>query len=140
MSALSDARGLLYEALADRALDHQWRVHEYTPDRVDPPAIFVGGATVSRETVGTPGVSMFIVTFPIYAVADGLPSQQTRTLDEMIAVVWDACVLAGASPDVARPTPLDVGGTTLRGALVQADMTLRALTLCTPSLETATHG
>ena len=143
MSALSEARDQLTTALRDRfaGTPIAERVHRVTPDRVDPPCVFLGGSSLTALTIGTPGVRAIIVTLPVYLVASGQPSAQTAQLDEMTARAWDAALSIGADPSDARPTSIDVGGPNLRGAVVQVDMTVRALSLCTPTLqEAATHG
>lgn len=139
MTATSDARHTLWTALTEGAAV-PWRIHEWTPDQVVAPAVFIGDPTLDRTTVGTPGVSVVVATFPVYAVADGAPEAQSRKRDEMTAFIWDAAFACGASPDNSRPTAIDVGGPSLRGAVVQVDMTIRALTLCAPTLEVLAHG
>lgn len=140
MSAVSDARDQLYGSLV-ALIQEPGRVHRVTPNRVDSPCAFLGGASLVREFVGNPGVSVVVVTFPVYLVADGTPSAQTEALDEMVCWVWDAAFRIGAQPQDARPAAIDVGGPSLRGAVVSVDMTIRALTLCAPILEgTTTHG
>jgi hypothetical protein len=142
MSALDDARTELHASIANLAATQglsTGRVHVVTPDRVDSPCVFIGGTSVDRETVGSPGVTLIVATFPVYCVADGRPSAQTLTLDALIALVWDAALAIGVTPLDARPTAIDVGGPSLRGAVVQIETTMRAVTLCAPLLEAA-HG
>jgi hypothetical protein len=79
-------------------------------------------------------VSLIVVGLPVYLVADGRPSAQTLTLDDMISLAWDAALDIGARPVDARPAPIDVGGPNMRGAIVQVETTIRALTLCAPVL------
>jgi hypothetical protein len=139
MSRIADARQSLAQAI--QALWMPERVHVVTPNRVDPPCVFLGGATLDRITSGSPGVQMAVVTFPVYCVADGRPDEQTRRLDDLLAVVWDAALSCGALPNDATPAAVDVGGPSVRGAVVRVELTLAALTLCTPSLQEATtHG
>jgi hypothetical protein len=141
MSALDDVRSELHASIANLATAHALganRVHIVTPDRVDAPCLFIGGTSVDRENVGNPGVTLIIATLPVFCVADGRPSAQTLTLDNMIALVWDAALAIGSTPVDARPTSLDVGGPHLRGAVVQVESTMRAVTLCAPILE-ASH-
>lgn len=141
MTAQSVARSSLHAALVASPNMHQpWRIHEWAPDQVVAPCIFIGNPALDRTTVGSPGVSVVIATFPISCVADGKPTEQSKALDAMTAAVWDAVFAAGGLPDSSRPASIDVGGPNLRGVVVQADMTLRAVTLCTPSLEGATSG
>jgi hypothetical protein len=116
------------------------RIHEWAPDQVVAPCIYIGTPTLDRTTVGSPGASIVMAGFPVYCVADGSPMQQSKALDELVALVWDATFAAGGLPDASRPATVDVGGPTLRGVVVQSDMILRAVTLCTPSLEGATSG
>ncbi len=134
MSRITDARSKLATAIAAR-----WqpdRVHDVTPNRVDPPCIFIGGTSLDRISVGTPGTPMVVATFPVYVVADGRPNEQTRKLDELLAYVWDAAFDCGGLPNDATPTAIDVGGPNVRGALVRVELTLTAATLCSPSMET----
>jgi len=141
VNALTTARGELYAAMLASAAVHQpWRIHEWAPDQVVAPCVYIGNPSLDRQTVGNPGVAVVIATYPIYCVADGSPAAQSKALDEMVAFVWDATFAAGGLPDTSRPASIDVGGPNLRGAAVQADMTLRAVTLCAPNLEGATHG
>lgn len=142
MSRITDARHELWVALTatPTAPLTVARIHEWAPDQVVAPCVYIGTPVLDRTTVGSPGVSMVIAGFPIYCVADGSPMMQSKVLDELVAFVWDATFAAGGLPDASRPATIDVGGPTLRGVVVQADMTLRAVTLCTPSLEGATNG
>jgi hypothetical protein len=116
------------------------RVHTVTPNRVDPPCVFLAGASLDRITVGTPGTPMAVATFPVWVVADGRPDEQTRKLDDLCAVVWDAAFACGALPNDATPSAVDVGGVNVRGALVRVELTLTAATLCTPTLQEVSHG
>jgi hypothetical protein len=137
MSRITDARSKLAAAIAAR-----WtgRTFDVTPQRVDPPVIFIGGTSLDRITVGTPGTPMVIATFPVYVVADGRPDEQTRKIDELLAYVWDAAFDCGALPNDATPAAVDIGGPSLRGALVRVELTIAAATLCTPSLQGAVNG
>lgn len=137
MSKISDARTKVAEAIQARWMPE--RVHAVTPNRVDAPCIFIGGVSLDRISVGTPGTPLVVATFPVYAVADGRPDEQTRKLDELLAYIWDAAFDCGALPDDAAPAAIDVGGPSLRGAVVRVELTLTAATLCSPTLEAA-HG
>lgn len=140
-NAITTARSELHAAMVANPRARQpWRIHEWAPDQIVAPCIFIGNPTLDRQTVGSPGATVVIATFPITCVADGKPSEQSKALDDAVALVWDSVFAAGGLPDIARPTAVDVGGPNLRGVVVQADMTLRAVTLCTPILEGATSG
>lgn len=138
MSRIADARQSL--ATAIRALWLPERVHAVTPNRVDPPCVFLAGPSLESVSVGTPGTPLAVVTFPVWAVADGRPDEQTRRLDELVAVIWDGALACGAMPTDATPAAVDVGGVNVRGAVVRVELSLAALTLCTPSLQEAAHG
>jgi hypothetical protein len=141
VNAITTARGELHAAMLASAAVHQpWRIHQWAPDQIVAPCIYLGNPTLDRQTMGSPGVDVVVATFPIYCVADGKPGEQSKTLDDMTAFAWDAVIAAGGLPDATRPTPIDVGGPSLRGVSVQAEITLRAVTLCAPSLEGATSG
>ena len=134
-SRITEARKRLHSAIGAR-----WnleRVHDVTPNAVNAPCIFLGGVSLDRIAVGTPGTPMVIATFPVYVVADGRPDEQTRKIDELLAYVWDAAFDCGALPNDAVPAPIDVGGPSLRGALVRVELTITAATLCPPSMEAA---
>ena len=138
MNRVADSRQRLVDAI--RLLWMPERVHAVTPNRVDPPCVFVAGTSLDRITVGSPGAQMAVATFPVWCVADGRPDEQTRTLDDLIAVVWDAAFACGALPNDATPSAVDVGGVSVRGAVVRVELTLTAATLCTPTLQEATNG
>lgn len=138
MSKIADARAQLVDAL--RAAMPDVRVHAVTPNRPDSPCVWVGAASVDRISVGSPGAILSVVGFGVYVVADGRPDQQTLSLDDGIAAVWDAVLSIGWTPIDATPTPIDVGGPSLRGALVRVEHTLSALTLCAPTLTGAANG
>lgn len=138
MSRIADGRLRLAGAI--RALWMPERVHDVPPNRVDPPCVFLGGHSLDRISVGSPGTQLAVVTFPVWCVADGRPDEQTRALDELTAVVWDAAFACGALPNDAAPQSVDVGGVSVRGAVVRVELTLTATTLCTPTLQEASHG
>lgn len=141
MSRISDARAQLVEAIrAVAPVELRDRVHDVTPNRVDAPCVFIGGASVDRITIGSPGTDMTLVELPVYCVADGRPDQQTRQLDELVAIVWDAAYRCAGHPNGAQPAAIDVGGPSLRGAVVRVELTIAAVSLCTPLLTGATHG
>ena len=138
MSRVADGRQLLAEAIA--ALWRPDRVHAVTPNRVDPPCIFIAGASLDRITSGSPGAQFTVATFPVWCVADGRPDEQTRALDELLAVVWDAAYACHGLPNDATPSAVDVGGVSVRGAVVRVELSLTAATLCNPTLQEVSNG
>jgi hypothetical protein len=127
---------LVTELRVERA-DDPWRVHRFVPDKLAAPCIFVGAARLDLVTVGSPGVRLTQVTFPVYLVVDGASRSQAAQLDAQLAAVWDAAFQAGTPLD-ATPQPIDVGGGKyLSGTVVQVEVPLRAITLCSPTLEAA---
>jgi hypothetical protein len=132
-SRLTDARQRLADAIAVRyQVD---RTHDVTPNQVVAPCVFLGGVSLDRASLGTPGTPVVIATFPVYVVADGRPDEQTRKIDELLAFVWDAAFDCGAMPIDAVPAAIDVGGPNLRGAICRVELTITAATLCPPSME-----
>ena len=50
--------------------------------------------------------------------------------------MWDACLtVPAARPESWTTQILDVGGITIRGAVVNVDVTFGAITLCLPTVE-----
>jgi hypothetical protein len=134
-NVLEDQRGFLVDALRVKRSDAPWRVHRFVPDKLTAPCVFIGAPRLDLVTIGSPGVRFTQVTFPVCLVVDGASRSQAAQLDAQLAAVWDAAFEVGTPID-ATPQPIDVGGGKyLSGTVVQVEVPLRAITLCSPTLE-----
>jgi hypothetical protein len=87
------------------------------------------------ETVGV-NTKLTVATFPIWIGYDGAVKAQVAGLNDLIAKVWDALLtVPRARPVGWNPAVFDVGGMTVRGTVVNVDVTLGAITLCLPTVE-----
>jgi len=142
VSVLSDARAVLYDALAhvfddpvpvlggDPIQFTAGRSQPYPPQDFVAPCVWVEQPRGSTRQVGTTGLTTVdYVTLPVAVVYDGSDRAQVAGLDELVARVWDAARTVG-EPVGFQPQPVDVGGPNLRATVVDVDMPIAALTFC----------
>ena len=99
------------------------------------PYVWIDQPEGAIQTVGT-NTRLSIATFPVWIGYDGAVKAQVLGLDDLVAKVWDACFHVPAARPVGwSPSVFDVGGTAVRGVVVNVDVTLGALTLCLPTVE-----
>lgn len=132
-NAIADARTQLYVALMAMT-DMPWRISRTSPEQPTAPQVFIDSPSL---LAGTSGV--LTVNFPIVMVYDGAVRAQIDGLDDALARVWTAANTVG-TPTNSRPIDLDVGGPSLRGQVLDVQMFLTVVTLCSPSLMTASSA
>lgn len=139
MSVLSEARARLHHELLTVVADpvnglelSQGRVHQWPAPQPNAPCLWIEQPEGQLTQVGSTAPHWAtIVTFPVVIVHDGADRAQVAGLDELVARVWDAANrVPDAEPMRFRPTPVNVGGPTLRGTRVEVEMTLRHTTFC----------
>lgn len=109
------------------------RVHLYVPGNIASPCVWIAQPSYDTVVRGQPGAVMTIISFPVVIVPFGYEPRQAEMNDEMVDRVWDAAVtLTRGEPSGARPAPIDVGGATQRGVIVDVEMTVTARTFCLP--------
>ena len=137
-TAVSDARTRLYDAVVAELAEFPWRVHRVTPAQIAAPTVYLDSVELFVDRSTGPG--LIVATFPVVMIVDGTVRAQVEALDDLVARVWSALLGIGADPTDARPYALDVGGPSLRAQGVRADVMLQALTLCAPTLVSASNG
>jgi hypothetical protein len=131
-TALSDARRRIVEALAPKL---PGRVSPYPVLRFVAPHIWVDQAQNMRWTTVGQNTQLTVVEFPVWLTYDGAEHAQIAGLDDLVAVVWDALDrIRGIQPTGMTSTTVDVGqpDRTYRAAIVTAEATFSARTLCFP--------
>jgi len=99
------------------------------------PYVWIDQPEGTITTVGQ-RTQLSVATFPIWIGYDGAVRAQVLGLDDLVANVWDACLtVPAARPASWLPSALDVGGTLVRGVVVNVDVTFGAMTLCLPTVE-----
>jgi len=137
VSAISDARARLYEAVKAAVPAAPWRVFDTSPAAVTAPAVWLDSVELTNEPTAA---GVVLATFPIYVVVDGTVRSQVVALDELVAALWTAALAGGGDPTSCRPVSLDVGGINLRAHVMRVDVLLAAQTFCEPLLLTSTGG
>ena len=127
MTWTATKRDELVDALGDRTGDPT-RVHRHRPDNLAAPCLFIDEP---RHRPSSDGATVD-VEFPVVVVVDGAIGAQLRKLDDLVDRAIAAAYDVGELVD-SRPTPLDVGGPTLRARTVTAGVTVEAFIWCTPT-------
>lgn len=140
MSRLSESRQTLYAALLGAVNETWWRVDAYPPPQPVAPCVWVDVPTVRVDDRGR-GSRFVVSMWPVMFVVDGADIPQVEALDEGVTRVWDALdALVMTEALSIDPQPFNVGASTstsLRGAVITAQVTHAAKTLCLPLLTAA---
>lgn len=137
MSASTDLRGRLYDALTASPHLPAGRVQRYTPTGLAAPAIYVGDLTQFPRT--DDGFRETTFQFEVVVVVDGADVAAREALDVYGDAVVDAAVAAGFTLAARRAVNVDVGGPTLRAVGVFVEAPIAAPTLCPPLNGAVTH-
>ena len=135
MNRLGDARQRLVTALLPVL---PGRVEPYPPAaRWSAPRVWIEQPEITRATLGA-RVVVAVATFPIWIAYDGANRAQVVGLDDLVSKVWDATLHGGAEPQLARREQVDIAAqSALRACVLFADVTLQAVTLCLPPVESS---
>lgn len=132
VSRLADTRTRLAQALRDDDVLPDWRVHDYPPETVASPCVWIDVPTVRVDDLGR-GARQIVSTWPIVFVVDGGDPAQVAGLDEALPLVWDAIdALDMVDTTGASAQPFDTGGPRNRGVIVTADVSHMTRTFCQP--------
>lgn len=135
---IADARARLYAALVPLLPDG--RVHRHVPSTVATPCIWIGHPRVTTRVQGR-GSTFIVCTLTVTIAVDGADVVQQQALDELTAIVWDACEqISGAQPISAVPRVLDIGGPNTTGEDIDVEIATASRTLCPPPIITTTEG
>jgi hypothetical protein len=129
-AARAALHGQLVRYVAD-VLDAD-RVHQYRPQILVTPCIWIGQPGVTTQDLGAPGARVRLVRFDVCALGGGYDPDQQVVLDELVARIWDAAYdLKRAEAVASVPQPVDVGGTNQSAVVTAVDVTVLAHSLCT---------
>lgn len=131
--AVAEARRALHQAL-EAVTPATWRIHRTAPAQISAPCVFI-----DSPSIGTAGAGLVVVRFPVVAIVDGAQHRQLEQLDELLVRMWDASSRVGV-PTSSSPASLDVGGPSLRAQTLTVEITLAAVTFCTPNLTATARG
>lgn len=103
-------------------------VFDSEPAELVTPCVFVGVDEGSAQSAD--GVDVYVVTFPVVAVADGTDRSQVLALSYLGDRITDLARTLGATSPGRRGVELEAGGPRLRGCTVQVDFTVYRAVLC----------
>lgn len=132
VSRLSDTRLRLAAAIRADGVLPEWRVHDYPPDTIASPCVWVDVPAVRVDDLSR-GAKQIVSTWSIIFVFDGGDEAQVRGLDEGMPRVWDAIdALDFTDATAANAQPFDVGGPRTRGVVITCDVSHMTRSFCKP--------